>query len=112
MANTLVARPLGSDAINNIKLPNSNGSIVHPENQNSSTPTQRKPGFSYQDAVTLPLVDRFIDEPRPLKVAVIGGGISGIVAGILLPVKVPGIELTVYEKNSDFVRIVLQLAVF
>ncbi|KAF7562605.1 hypothetical protein G7046_g1513 [Stylonectria norvegica] len=48
------------------------------------------------------LVDRFIDEPRPLRVAVIGGGMAGILAGILLPKKVPGIQLTIYEKNADF----------
>lgn len=35
----------------------------------------------------------------------IGAGISGITAGILLPAKVPGIELTIYEKNSDVVRL-------
>lgn len=49
------------------------------------------------------LLDHFVDEPRPLKVAVIGGGLSGILAGILLPTKVPGIQLTIYEKNKDFV---------
>ncbi|TLD14901.1 hypothetical protein PspLS_10795 [Pyricularia sp. CBS 133598] len=48
------------------------------------------------------LVDRFIDEPRPLRVAVIGGGLTGILAGILLPAKVPNIQLTIYEKNKDF----------
>lgn len=47
------------------------------------------------------LEDRYIDEPRPLKVAVIGGGIAGITAGILLPAKVPEIQLTIFEKNSD-----------
>ncbi|CAK7206047.1 hypothetical protein SEUCBS139899_008830 [Sporothrix eucalyptigena] len=47
------------------------------------------------------LVDRYIDEPRPLRVAVIGGGLSGITAGILLPEKVPGIQLTIYEKNTE-----------
>lgn len=52
---------------------------------------------------TFPLVDRSIDEPRPLKVAVIGGGLAGILAGILLPKKVPNIELTIFEKNQDFV---------
>lgn len=50
------------------------------------------------------LVDRFIDEPRSLRVAVLGGGLSGVLAGILLPSKVPGIKLTIYEKNADFVR--------
>lgn len=51
------------------------------------------------------LVDRYIDEPRKVRVAVVGGGLSGILAGILLPVKVPGIDLTIYEKNSEFVRV-------
>ncbi|KAK4226301.1 hypothetical protein QBC38DRAFT_537279 [Podospora fimiseda] len=50
----------------------------------------------------LSLVDRFIDEPRALKVAVIGGGLAGINAGILLLAKVPNINLTIYEKNEDF----------
>lgn len=49
------------------------------------------------------LFDRFIDEPRALRVAVIGGGLSGILAGILLPAKVPNIKLTIYEKNHDLV---------
>ncbi|ERS98125.1 uncharacterized protein SPSK_06119 [Sporothrix schenckii 1099-18] len=47
------------------------------------------------------LVDRFIDEPRSLRVAVVGGGLSGITAGILLPAKVPGIQLTIFEKNNE-----------
>ncbi|CAN8101273.1 unnamed protein product [Discula destructiva] len=48
------------------------------------------------------LVDRFLDEPRKLRVAVIGGGLSGIISGCLLPAKVPGVELVLYEKNGDF----------
>lgn len=50
------------------------------------------------------LVDRFLDEPRKLRVAVIGGGLAGILSGVLLPEKVPGIELVIYEKNADFGR--------
>lgn len=42
-----------------------------------------------------------VDHHRELKVAVIGGGLSGITAGILLPKKVPNINLTILEKNSD-----------
>lgn len=49
------------------------------------------------------LVDRFIDEYRPLRVAIIGGGLSGVLAGVLLPQKVPGIQLTIFDKNKDFV---------
>ncbi|KND89154.1 putative sterigmatocystin biosynthesis monooxygenase stcW [Tolypocladium ophioglossoides CBS 100239] len=58
--------------------------------------------FPYQPTSGVSLIDRFIDEPRPLRVAVIGGGLAGILAGILLPVKVPGIDLTIYEKNHEF----------
>lgn len=46
---------------------------------------------------------RFIDRVRPVKVAVIGAGLAGINAGILLPAKVPGIQLTIFEKNTDVV---------
>jgi heterodisulfide reductase subunit A-like polyferredoxin len=42
-----------------------------------------------------------IDHVRKLRVAVIGAGLAGINAGILLPAKVPGIELTIFEKNND-----------
>lgn len=51
----------------------------------------------------LTLLDRFIDQPRELRVAVIGGGLSGILAGVMLPAKVPNIKLNIYEKNHDFV---------
>lgn len=37
------------------------------------------------------------------KVAVIGAGLTGITAGVLLPIKVPGIQLKIYEKNKDVV---------
>ncbi|KIW12289.1 hypothetical protein PV08_09566 [Exophiala spinifera] len=40
------------------------------------------------------------DSPTP-RVSVIGAGLSGINAAILLPVKVPGIDLTIFEKNAD-----------
>lgn len=57
----------------------------------------------------LKLVERFVDEPRPLRVGVIGAGLAGITAGILLPAKVPGIKLTIYEKNADVVRKIIIL---
>ncbi|KAF2085405.1 FAD/NAD(P)-binding domain-containing protein [Saccharata proteae CBS 121410] len=47
------------------------------------------------------LEDHPIDESRSLKVAVIGAGLCGILAGALLPIKVPGIQLTIFEKNHD-----------
>ena len=58
-------------------------------------------------APMLKLIDRFVDEPRSLRVAVIGAGIAGITAGSLLPAKVPGIKLTIFEKNADMVSLSL-----
>ncbi|KAK2063073.1 4-hydroxyacetophenone monooxygenase [Colletotrichum caudatum] len=59
------------------------------------------PPKSIYDDYPIKLVDRYIDEPRELRVAVIGAGLAGVLAGILLPAKVPGIKLTIYEKNAD-----------
>ncbi|KAF2023486.1 FAD/NAD(P)-binding domain-containing protein [Setomelanomma holmii] len=42
-----------------------------------------------------------IDHVREVSIAVIGAGLAGINAGILLPAKVPGIKLTIFEKNQD-----------
>lgn len=47
--------------------------------------------------------NHFINNVRELKVAVVGAGLSGINAGILLPAKVPNIKLTIFEKNHDVV---------
>jgi len=77
--------------------------------QQSSAPKGSAKAYTYDGAnpnypkSRISLVDRFIDEPRSLRVAVIGGGLSGITAGVLLPAKVPNIKLTIYEKNHDFV---------
>ncbi|KAI0714205.1 FAD/NAD-P-binding domain-containing protein [Cerioporus squamosus] len=47
-----------------------------------------------------PLGDFAIDEYRPIRVVVIGAGISGIVAGVRFPQKVPNVELAIYEKDD------------
>jgi hypothetical protein len=49
------------------------------------------------------LEDHPVDEHPSIKAIVVGGGITGITAGILLPAKVPGLELTIYERYSDIV---------
>lgn len=51
----------------------------------------------------LEIEDQPIDTITPLKVIVVGAGIAGITAGILLPRKVPGIDLTILERHSDVV---------
>lgn len=100
----IVARPNGTDHLNALDTVDvaTEPITVQPKVTNG-TATSARPRFSYATATTLPLVDRFIDEPRSLRVAVVGGGLTGILAGILLPRKVPGIKLTIYEKNPDFV---------
>ncbi|CZT25729.1 related to monooxigenase [Ramularia collo-cygni] len=47
------------------------------------------------------LSEHYIDDILSLKVCVIGAGLAGITAGVMLPAKVPGIELTILEKNGD-----------
>lgn len=47
------------------------------------------------------LTTRPIDVPRPIKVIVIGAGISGMIAAILFPRKIENLELVIYEKNAD-----------
>ncbi|KAI1858746.1 uncharacterized protein JN550_012496 [Neoarthrinium moseri] len=68
------------------------------------TPTKNSQPAAAPWKYSLPeisLVDRHVDEPRKLKVAVIGAGLAGVIAGVLLPAKVPGIELTIFDKNAD-----------
>jgi hypothetical protein len=52
----------------------------------------------------LVLEEHPIDEYPRIKVVVIGAGMSGINAGILLPRKVPNIDLVILERHSDLVR--------
>ncbi|KAL2839123.1 hypothetical protein BJY01DRAFT_257842 [Aspergillus pseudoustus] len=70
----------------------------------------RKPVSHYEeDADALPrtiyppmiLEDHPVDEALSIKAIVVGAGITGINAGILLPTKVPGLELKIYERHSD-----------
>ncbi len=59
----------------------------------------------YPESTLQRLENHPIDEVRNLRVAVIGAGLAGIIAGVLLPAKVPGIDLRIYEKNSDVVSL-------
>ena len=51
----------------------------------------------------LELEDHPIEEGRRLRVVVVGAGISGITSAVLLPAKVPNIDLIIYEHNPDVV---------
>ncbi|KAL4907732.1 hypothetical protein BDW74DRAFT_166393 [Aspergillus multicolor] len=47
------------------------------------------------------LEDHPVDESLPVKAIVVGAGITGITAGVLLPAKVTGLSLAIYERHSD-----------
>ncbi|RFU30934.1 hypothetical protein B7463_g5425, partial [Scytalidium lignicola] len=55
----------------------------------------------YSQPLKFDLEDHAIDDIPPIKVAIIGAGLSGITAGALLPVKVPSLQLTIFEKNPE-----------
>ncbi|KAH8170329.1 flavin-binding monooxygenase-like domain-containing protein [Sarocladium implicatum] len=77
--------------------------LLHKEVKQSSAKEQSPRHFEpprYSEPVRK-LVDRYVDDYRPLRVVVIGAGLAGVLAGALLPAKVPGIELTIFEKNAD-----------
>ncbi|RAQ57266.1 dimethylaniline monooxygenase [Aspergillus flavus] len=42
-----------------------------------------------------------VDHARPTKVIVIGAGISGILAAIRFPQRIPNLDLVVYDKNPE-----------
>lgn len=44
-----------------------------------------------------------IDQVRDIRVGIIGAGLSGVTAATLLRAKLPGINITVYDKNGDVV---------
>ena len=48
------------------------------------------------------VVPRSVDAPRHLRIAVVGAGVSGILAGINIPKALKEkFELVIYEKNAD-----------
>lgn len=56
----------------------------------------------------LKLEEHPIDEFPSIRVLVVGAGISGITAGVLLPAKVPNIDLVIYERQNDLVSITMK----
>lgn len=68
--------------------------------QDSTEKPATKPRFE--------LEEHPVDQVRDIKVGVIGAGLSGVLAGALLPAKLPGLDLRIYEKNPDVVSLPLE----
>lgn len=51
----------------------------------------------------LEIEERPIDDAAGLRVIVVGAGITGVTAAVLLPVKVPSVDLVVHERDSEIV---------
>ncbi|CEL08173.1 hypothetical protein ASPCAL11325 [Aspergillus calidoustus] len=81
-----------------VLVPPAQAQGTSPESVPSAPPTatgevKHRPAFQ--------LEEHPIDQVRPIKVGVIGAGLSGITAGVLLPAKLPGLDLRIYDKNAD-----------
>ncbi|KAF9894843.1 hypothetical protein FE257_004464 [Aspergillus nanangensis] len=76
------------------KLPSTNSTRTQ-----SSGPRTIEPPFI--------LEDHPVDESLSIKAIVVGAGITGITAGVLLPIKVPGLQLQIYERHPDIVSYLL-----
>lgn len=53
------------------------------------------------DSTTLGVTNRCLDSVRPLKVIVVGAGISGILAAIKFQDSISNLDLSIYEKNQE-----------
>ena len=66
-----------------------------------------EPGVQHPQTRTifppLELEEHPLDDVRKLRVVVVGAGISGITSAVLLPAKVPNLDLVIYERESDIV---------
>lgn len=51
----------------------------------------------------LNLEEHPIDDYPSIRAIIVGSGPAGIIAGILLQHKVPGLKLTIFERDSDIV---------
>jgi hypothetical protein len=100
----LVDTPVGDVPFSNIRhvpesirgTPNVKGATtVTVDSEVNTSPEEKNSTFQ--------LEEHPVDEVRPIKVGIIGAGLAGITAGVMLPAKLPGLDLRIYDKNADVV---------
>lgn len=102
----ITSQPVCGNSVDEVNTAFKNAAPEHGQGSSTTTPSPGETKYLHYPGSNVSLVDRFVDEPRKIKVVIIGGGLAGILGGCLLPQKVPGIELVIYEKNPDFVSLI------
>ncbi|KAF9889365.1 hypothetical protein FE257_007475 [Aspergillus nanangensis] len=85
-------------------FPSSNGHLSQPAVISGAKAVQPPTGVEKPVDAPRPafeIEEHPIDQIRPIKVGIVGAGLSGITAGVLLPAKLPGLDLRIYDKNAD-----------
>jgi hypothetical protein len=95
------------EAIRDHLAPRAGAPTIVVEEQAELPAPDQPPEFPQTRTVFPPLEleEHPIDDVRPLRVIVVGAGVSGITAAVLFPAKVPKIDLVIYERNSDVVSL-------
>jgi hypothetical protein len=102
----LLESPGISTLPSNPKIDSKIESIKGPSGLNGLNPTVTiKDDLDSEHSATaeFKLEEHPIDKLRPVKVGIVGAGLTGITAGVLLPEKLPGLDLRIYDKNADVV---------
>ncbi|KKK14524.1 hypothetical protein P175DRAFT_0534625 [Aspergillus ochraceoroseus IBT 24754] len=72
-----------------------------PNGHKGTAPGTKAPARKARTSGPWAVEERSIDSSRPIRVVVIGSGISGIISSIRLRQRVSKLEICVYEKNAD-----------
>lgn len=87
------------DTILDTAIPNTaTKRIDSPTNANVTSTNTSSSANNTSNGFTLH--DTPIENPRPLRVIVIGAGYSGIYHGIRIPERLRNVQLTIYDKNA------------